>query len=606
MAPPESGPEAVGEASQAILTPPLMFAASTFWGTGPLKEFPAATAADCYTPCFGDGACTGGTFNPVKQYCWLRTGSGSIGVGLSSDSAFTVSSAQREALHLGLMSTAATFWGSGALREFDTSSASNCYLSCVNDASCSGGTYNPDKHHCWIRTGSGSIGVGLSSDYAFTVPSSGRNAHFSADMRPGVTFWGSGALREFGARSASECYLGCLDDASCTGATYNPDKQYCWLRTGSGSIGAGLSSDYAFTVAAAERDSYVQSLLGPASTFWGSGALRELDTSSASNCYLSCVNDPSCSGGTYNPVKQHCWLRTGSGSIGAGLWSDSSFTVAGEQHERALRSLAGTFAPRLRFDGAASNYPMSAQTFYDRIVATGSTARLENTDYTTIANGQVPTYYQVTECGNQVRIQYWWFYGYQPPCDQVEVEAEAHNGDWETVLVTLSEDRSKPAAVTFSAHKGRYTRLLARGGFDVEDGTHPVVYVGKLTHASYYNQGGSGTCLYWEDWRNNTNGRHMDTWFRLVSLDTNEEPWMLADRVNDFAWGSSGIHTHPTRRAPTCSEAACKWAAFNDAWLHSQCKYGDVDDGLRCYDWYNMVWYDYDYNLPTSDQDLLK
>ena len=37
----------------------------------------------------------------------------------------------------------------------------------------------------------------------------------------------------------------CLSDQTCTGATFNPDKQYCWTRTGEGQVAAGLDTDYA-------------------------------------------------------------------------------------------------------------------------------------------------------------------------------------------------------------------------------------------------------------------------------------------------------------------------------------------------------------------------
>lgn len=33
------------------------------------------------------------------------------------------------------------------------------------------------------------------------------------------------------------------------------------------------------------------------------------------------------------------------------------------------------------------------------------------------------------------------------------------------------------------------------------DGTHPIVYSGKNSHGSYHDDGGSGGCCYWEDFR---------------------------------------------------------------------------------------------------------
>ncbi len=202
-------------------------------------------------------------------------------------------------------------------------------------------------------------------------------------------------------------------------------------------------------------------------------------------------------------------------------------------------------------------------------------------------------------------------------------------------MVTLSEDKSKIAAVTYYAHKGHYTRLTDRGGVQMEDTTHPVIYAGKNTHASYYNQGGTGTCLYWEDWRNNSNGSRMDTWNNLMSLNAGNETWMVADRSGGFSWGGgNAISSHPTQKAPSCSEAAADYDLVEQtAQLHSQCKDGDDDTGVECLrrcksgytdtgllcskcsgGWDPTTWkcstyskgrYDYDYTIPTSNVGLL-
>jgi len=291
-------------------------------------------------------------------------------------------------------------------------------------------------------------------------------------------------------------------------------------------------------------------------------------------------------------------------------------------------TLAARFAPRLRFDGAGHGYPMSAQTFYDVVIQGQSTARVENTDPSTLGSGQIPTYYQLIECGAQVRIKYWWFYGYQSSCDSFD--NGSHNGDWENVVVTLSEDRSTIAAVTFSMHGHTYTRLATRGGFSVEDGTHPVVYVGKNSHAAHYEQGGSSdTCLPWEEYRNNWSGTHLDSGSNLVNLDRDSGPsdWSVADRLGGFSWGPDGINTHPTQSGPSCSMNAADWTGTVPTWWHSQCKTGDRDDGTSCHtqcrpgytdmgltctnwdiwslDTYSQNIYGYDYWLPTSDVGLL-
>lgn len=332
--------------------------------------------------------------------------------------------------------------------------------------------------------------------------------------------------------------------------------------------------------------------------------------------------------GAFNTFMLRSWkgdyLHRPDSPQGVTTWDQGTWSVA-VLADAARAALVAKFAPRLRFDGAGHGYPMSAQTFYDADIVNHNTARLENNDVATLGTGTLPTYYQVTECGAQVRIKYWWFYGYQNTCDGV---SGSHNGDWENVVVTLAEDRNSIAAITFSMHGHTYTRLAARDGFSLEDATHPVVYVAKNSHASIFEQGGSSTsCLPWEEFRNNGDGSHLDSWTRLVSLDSGTEPWMIADRQGGFVWGPDGISNHPTTAPPSCTMNAADWTFDVPTWWHSQCKRGDRDDGTSCHtqcrpgytdmgltctnwsifslDTYGQHIYGYDYKLPTSDLGLL-
>lgn len=62
---------------------------------------------------------------------------------------------------------------------------------------------------------------------------------------PGNTFWGTAGVKEGPATSQEECESMCLSDQTCSGATFNPDKQYCWTRSGDGIVSPGLDTDYA-------------------------------------------------------------------------------------------------------------------------------------------------------------------------------------------------------------------------------------------------------------------------------------------------------------------------------------------------------------------------
>lgn len=316
----------------------------------------------------------------------------------------------------------------------------------------------------------------------------------------------------------------------------------------------------------------------------------------------------------YQPLGGHWSTAPGAAAQGPGHVDVFAGAPVSNELEHAIMlptDLVARFAPRLRFDDAWG-YPMSAQLFYDRFFVNHATGIIQNIDPATLSSGTLPTYYQVITCGAQVRIKYWWFYGFQAPCDPILQEGD-HNGDWESVVVTLSEDRSSIAAITFEMHGKTYTRLALLDGFEVEEVTHPVVYVGWLSHASHFTQEGgshgSYQCLPWEEARFNTSGRHMDSWRYLVSLDSLSEPWMVADRQANFAWGEDGVNTHPTTAPPTCSMPAATWDTLTTTWNHSHCKLGHGDFWTFCF----LPWGDYvgehsygkDYMLPTSDVGLL-
>jgi hypothetical protein len=339
-------------------------------------------------------------------------------------------------------------------------------------------------------------------------------------------------------------------------------------------------------------------------------------------------------------------LQTASALTAASiLWAPSAAAQAPVPLELVQR-----FAPELRFDRAGKGYPMSPQPFRDAMKKEPFVL-VENTDAATLQSGTIPTYYQARVFGNQIRIQYWWFYGYQHPCFGEEGK---HNGDWERVMVTLKEDRSGPAAVTYWQHNGWYTRIAGPRdapctpggtgrcdgrGFEMS-GTHPVVYAGKLAHGSYHDRNaagpaGAGGCAYYGDFRNPASARdYLQTWRKLINLDGNDEPWIAEDRNANWAWGPGGIGNHPTQHPPG-GIAACDgsptYGVANAGCYKSECLAGDdqaSEDCLKeCRPGYNNVgltcnkgkwpweWsvygrltggnkYGYRYTLPTGDVGL--
>ncbi|GAB4560665.1 MAG: hypothetical protein Tsb0020_07550 [Haliangiales bacterium] len=184
-------------------------------------------------------------------------------------------------------------------------------------------------------------------------------------------------------------------------------------------------------------------------------------------------------------------------------------------------ALAAEFAPRLRFDqqtGTGSGeqkkcFPSDPGTYFTQRAQGASAISLCNQDYAPIANNQVPTYYIAKRVGtNAVIIRYWYFYAWQSTCFS---SFGSHAADWESMAVLIIDGQL--TRVAFSQHGGWYSR--EPGDFELVGGTHPVGYVGKNAHGTYHDDGGSGGCLYFEDFRNpGGNNYHMDTWNNLTEL----------------------------------------------------------------------------------------
>lgn len=62
---------------------------------------------------------------------------------------------------------------------------------------------------------------------------------------PNATYWGQTGLSEGSSHSPSECLADCYTKPACTGATYDSDTNYCWIRTGDGRIAPGKQNQTA-------------------------------------------------------------------------------------------------------------------------------------------------------------------------------------------------------------------------------------------------------------------------------------------------------------------------------------------------------------------------
>ncbi|MFW7380152.1 MAG: hypothetical protein ACOH5I_15160 [Oligoflexus sp.] len=229
------------------------------------------------------------------------------------------------------------------------------------------------------------------------------------------------------------------------------------------------------------------------------------------------------------------------------------------QGEGCMAELAEKYAPLLRFDqvqGASNKcFPSSAAEYFD-IRRSGSKERVCNTDYSSIQRGEVPIYYHYQSCGsNEIVIMYWFFYGYQDTCSP---GLGAHDSDWERIAVKIKNDQIEH--VMFYQHAGHYTKKP--GSMQLIDGRRPVVYVGKNSHGSYHDDGGTGSCLYFEDYRNpGSADKKMETWKHLVHLSDNaDSPEWMKYKGNEY-W--DGYNGPLARGVSLCSLAGCKGKDFN-------------------------------------------
>ncbi|KAK8750231.1 hypothetical protein OTU49_015327 [Cherax quadricarinatus] len=189
---------------------------------------------------------------------------------------------------------------------------------------------------------------------------------------------------------------------------------------------------------------------------------------------------------------------------------------------------AHDYAPYLRFDSKEGQnelcYPDDASVYYEQRLA-GDWSRKCNLDFDSLVNGTVPTYWHAMTCGYHLHIAYWNFYGYNHDCDCCSGERDAW---FEFIVIKIRDWDLSPHLheVMFGQKKGWYTRIP--GHYETYNTTHPVAYVGKANHGTYHDDGGTGTCCYYEDYRNPGSADHsLETWINLVELQQKDgEDWM--------------------------------------------------------------------------------
>ncbi len=136
---------------------------------------------------------------------------------------------------------------------------------------------------------------------------------------------------------------------------------------------------------------------------------------------------------------------------------------------------------------------------YVRIVAADqarppSEQRYPHTIYARVLEGQ-----ELPEIGTDhplhdaVIVQYWFFSFYNDAWNR-------HQADWEEIAIFLRRDGADftPLGAAYASHdEGRWRRWqdidrVDEGGAPADNGTHPMVYVGRGSHASYFDYNENG------------------------------------------------------------------------------------------------------------------
>lgn len=188
--------------------------------------------------------------------------------------------------------------------------------------------------------------------------------------------------------------------------------------------------------------------------------------------------------------------------------------------EHACRhALVKRFAPVYRLDKNFKCFPGAPALVYEARKANESEVICEDAGKL----HEVPIFYHYEQCNEEVVVvDYWLWYSHQGPCMTIlGKDYGAHAGDWERIAVHIKNDRVK--AVRFHQHSGSYTKHRSEIDFVDE---HPVSYSGQDSHGNYHDQGGTGNCLYFQDFRRwDDKTLKVVAWFDVLNHFGAKEAW---------------------------------------------------------------------------------
>lgn len=251
----------------------------------------------------------------------------------------------------------------------------------------------------------------------------------------------------------------------------------------------------------------------------------------------------------------------------AALLITSAKSLCGDDAD-CQHAAATKFAPVLRLDKETLSQDRClpghpATVYYER--KAGNQDVICESNLTKLEAGEVPLFYHYKECGSDVVvIDYFIWYSHQRECLKIEAgglmnEAYGeHKADWETVAVQIQYDEVK--RVGFHQHSGAYSKSPDQVTF--VDSTHPVAYVGLDSHGSYHDEGGTGNCLYFQDYRRfDDKSLKLEGWKFLINAKNKSQDlpeWF--DGSRDFYDG----FPNPSNKGNACRTPSCSGV---DSWI---------------------------------------
>lgn len=196
-------------------------------------------------------------------------------------------------------------------------------------------------------------------------------------------------------------------------------------------------------------------------------ALHELASRYAPVVRLSEQEEPCAGGEAFEPIDVDALFGNDEVAL-RGPWGGANLVKVAP---RAADVASGRYGYALDFPGdALSSSACSYEEWQARIM-----------------EGRTPTVYaHVATEGDQLAVQYWFFYVFNDFNNK-------HEGDWE--MIQLDFDAATPAAalkthpfeVGYSQHQGAERADWGSEKLELVDGTHPVVYPAEGSHANYFS-----------------------------------------------------------------------------------------------------------------------